>query len=108
MCGAHGVGDLAAVEIDADDLARHALDANRFEDLVERHPDTAQIALVISHADRVPLVAIDHGHLDCVPADTELVQGARRAGRAPQPGEPGTEDEDARRHRLVRLALPSG
>ncbi len=102
-CGTCGVGDLPAIEVDTDDLARHALDADRFEHLVERHPDAAQIGLVIPHADRVPLVAIDHGHLDRFPADTELVQGARRAGRAPQPGEPGTQDEDARRHRLVRL-----
>ena len=105
MCGTHGIGDLPAVEVDADDLARHALDADRFEHLVERHPDAAQIGLVIPHADRVPLVAIDHGHLDRVPADTELVQGARRAGRAPQPGEPGAQDEDARRHRLVRSPI---
>ena len=72
---------------------------------VERHPDTAQIGLVVPHADRVPLIAIDHGHLDRFLADTELVQRARRADRAPQPGEPGTQDEDARRHRLVRPTI---
>ena len=105
VCVARGVGDLPAVEVDADDLASHALDADRFEHLVERHPDGAQIGLVISHADRVPLVAIDHGHLDRIPADTEFVQGARRAGRAPQSGKPGTQDEDARRHRLVRSTV---
>jgi hypothetical protein len=102
-CGIHG--DLPAVEVDADDLARHALDADRFEHLVERHPDAAQIGLVISHADRVPLVAIDYGHLDRVSADTEFVQSARSAGRAPQSGEPRTQDEDARRHRLVRSTV---
>ncbi len=104
-CGTQGVGDLPAVEIDADDLACNALDADRFEHLVKRHPDAAQIGLVVPHTDRVPLIAIDHGHLGRVPADAELVQCPRRANRAPQAGEPGTHDEDARRHRLVRSTV---
>jgi hypothetical protein len=105
MCGTYGVGNLAAVEIDAHDVARQLLDADRLQHLVERHPDAAQIAFVISHSDRVPLIAIDHGHPDRFLADTELVQRARRGDRAPQPGEPGTQDEDARRHRLVRPTI---
>ena len=105
MCGTHRIGDLPGLEINADDLARQLLDADRFEHLVERHPGAAQIAFVISNADRVPLIAIDHGHLDRFLADTELVQRARRADRAPQPGEPGTEDEDACRHRVVRSPI---
>ena len=81
------------------------VDVDRVEHLGERHSDAVQIGLVVPHPDRVPLVAIDHGHLDRFRADTELVQGARRAHRAPQPREPAAQNEDARRHRLVRSPI---
>ena len=105
MCGTCGVGDLPAREIDTDDLAGHEVDVDRVEHLGERHSDAVQIGLVVPHPDRVPLVAIDHGHLDRFRADTELVQGARCAHRAPQPREPAAQNEDARRHRLVRSPI---
>src|SRR5271165_5817137 len=99
-----GAGNLPIDEVDSQDLALDPFDPDRFEHIIERNPDAAQIGLVISHTDRVPGIAIDQGHPDRVPADLERVEHAGGTYRAPQTGESGTEDKNTR-HRFLRAKL---
>ncbi len=82
--------------LDVGDLSLDALDPDRAQDVVERHPGVGEIGLVIAHADRVIGAAVDERDRNPVGADTEFVELARRAHRRPQPGKTGAQHDNAR------------
>src|SRR5262245_19818285 len=81
-------------QVEVGDLPFHAADADGAEHVIKGDPDGSQVRLVVPHTDAVEGVAVDQGHLDRVRAPAQFVELAGRADRAPQPGEPASQNQD--------------
>src|SRR5262249_28535497 len=82
-------------QVEVGDLPFHAADADRAEHVIKGNADRSQVGLVVPHTDAVKGVAVDQGHRDRVRVPAQFVELAGRADRAPQPGEPTSQNQDS-------------
>jgi hypothetical protein len=82
------------VAVDRGHLSDDKLGTDRPKHLLERHPDIAEIGLVVAYPDRMPGVAIDHCHRDFIPGHVQFGKLARCAHRSNQAGKPRSKHDD--------------
>lgn len=77
MSGTAIYADPALRKIDAAYFTFDALDADRFEHLIQGYPYVAQIGFIIAHPDAVPCVSVNHRYFDFACIDIQLIELAR-------------------------------